>query len=187
MRDLTFLCVVMTWLWIFLVWLWLDLNLKKTDLTTPRYTDSPAIGPFDHTIWEQKLTIIIQSINELVELSNPHWRGTNVVTIPPTPTPPTTILSKNSGYIATRDTKFLPHLNGDPGSKTQNLKPKTQTQKPKTQICNLMLQWNYEHKSFDNSNTKLLPDLNADPRSNTQNLKPKTQKPKSHATMEQWT
>jgi len=38
-----------------------------------------------------------------------------------------------------------------------------------------MLQWNYEHKTFD----KLLPDPNADPRSNTQNLKPKTQKPKS--------
>merc|ERR1712237_173122 len=53
------------------------------------------------------------------------------------------------------------------------------TQNPKTQISNLMLQWNYEHKTFDNSNTKLLPDLNADPRSNTQNLKPKTQKPKS--------
>ena len=32
-----------------------------------------------------------------------------------------------------------------------------------------MLQWNYEHKTFDNSNTKLLPDLNADSRN------PKTQ------------
>ena len=72
------------------------------------------------------------------------------------------MLSQNSGYIATRDTKLLPHLNGDPRSKTQNLKPKTQ-------IWNLMLQWNYEPKTFD----KLLPDSNADPRSNTQNLKPK--------------
>ena len=54
-----------------------------------------------------------------------------------------------------------------PRSKTQNLKPKTP--KPKTQIWNLMLHWNYEHKTFD----KLLPDPNADPRSNTQNLKPK--------------
>ena len=53
-----------------------------------------------------------------------------------------------------------------------------------------MLQWNYEHKTFDTRTTKLLPDLNGDPRSKTQNLKPKTQtqtqtqKPKSHATME---
>ena len=92
------------------------------------------------------------------------------------------MLSQNSGYIDTRDTKFLPHLNGDPGSKTQNIKPKTQN--PKTQICNLMLQWNYEHKTFDNSNTKLLPDLNADPRSNTQKLKPKKPNLRSHATME---
>ena len=91
-----------------------------------------------------------------------------------TTTPPTTpMLSQNSGYIASRTTNLLPHVNGDPRSKTQNLKPKTQ--KPKTQISNLMLQWNYEHTTFDNSNTKLLPDLNADPRSNTQNLKPKTQ------------
>ena len=75
----------------------------------------------------------------------------------------------------------LPGLNGDPRSNTQNLKPKTQ--KPKTQILILMLQWNYEHKTFDNSNTKLLPDLNADPRSNTQNLKPKNPNLKSHATM----
>merc|ERR1712020_818116 len=66
--------------------------------------------------------------------------GTSVVTIPTTTTPttpPPTILSQNSGYIATRDTKFLPHLNGDPGSKTQNLKSKTQnpkTQKPKSVI-----------------------------------------------------
>ena len=108
---------------------------------------------------------------------------------PTTPPPPTTMLSQNSGYIATRDTKLLPHLNGDPRSKTQNLKPKTQnpkTQKPKTQILNLMLQWNYEHKTFDNSNTKLLSDLNADPRCNTQNPKSKTQNPnlKSHATRE---
>ena len=85
------------------------------------------------------------------------------------------MLSQNSGYIATRDTKLLPHLNGDPRSKTQ---------KPKTQISNLMLQWNYEHKTFDNSNTKLLPDLNADPRSNTQNLKPQNPNLRSHATME---
>ena len=49
-----------------------------------------------------------------------------------TPPPPTTMLSQNSGYIATRDTKLLPHLNGDPRSKTQNLKP--QTPKPKYQI-----------------------------------------------------
>ena len=41
----------------------------------------------------------------------------------PTPPPPPTMLktiSQNSGYIATRDTKLLPHLNGDPRSKTQN-------------------------------------------------------------------
>ena len=44
---------------------------------------------------------------------------------PTTTTPPTTMLSQNSGYIATRDTKLLPHLNGDPRSKTQNLKPKS--------------------------------------------------------------
>ena len=44
-----------------------------------------------------------------------------------------------------------------------------------------MLQWNYEHKTFDTRTTKLLPDLNGDPRNKTQNLKPKTQnlKPKS--------
>ena len=37
------------------------------------------------------------------------------------PCPPTTtpILSQTSGYIATRNTKLLPHLNGDPRSKTQ--------------------------------------------------------------------
>ena len=115
---------------------------------------------------------------EEVPLPSPCAPTTTTTTPPTPPTPTTTMLSQNSGYIATRDTKFLPHLNGDPGSKTQNPKPKTQnpnpkTQKPKTQICNLMLQWNYEHKSFDNSNTKLLPDLNADPRSNTQKLKPK--------------
>ena len=41
---------------------------------------------------------------------------------PCAPTPPTstTILSQNSGFIATRNTKILPHLNGDPRSKTQN-------------------------------------------------------------------
>ena len=51
-----------------------------------------------------------------------------------------------------------------------------------------MLQWNYEHKTFDNSNTKLLPDLNADPRSNTQNLKPKIENPKTQISdlMLQW-
>ena len=61
--------------------------------------------------------------------------------------------------------------------------------KPKTQISNLMLQWNYEHKTFDNSNTKLLPDLNADPRSKTQNQNPKPKDPnlKSYALMELWT
>jgi len=75
-------------------------------------------------------------------------------------------MNPNFGGLST---KLLPHLNGDPRSKTPNLKPKT----PKPQISNLMLQWNYEHKTFDNSNTKLLPDLNADPKSNTQNLKPK--------------
>ena len=36
-----------------------------------------------------------------------------------------------------------------------------------------MLQWKYEHKTFDNSNTKLLPDLNADPRSNTLTYTPR--------------
>ena len=72
-------------------------------------------------------------------------------TTPPPPTTPT-MLSQNSGYIATRDTKLLPHLNGDPRSKTQNLKPKTQNPNPKTQISNLMLQWNYEHKTFDYNN-----------------------------------
>ena len=84
------------------------------------------------------------------------------------------MLSQTSGYIATRDTKPLPHLNGDPRSKTQNLKPKTQNP-------NLMLQCNYEHKTFGTRTTKLLPDLNGDPRNKTQNLKPKTQnlKPKS--------
>ena len=50
--------------------------------------------------------------------------------------------------------------------------------KPKTKNPNLMLQWNYEHKTFDTRTTKLLPVLNGDPRSNTkknQNLKPKSQ------------
>ena len=55
---------------------------------------------------------------------------------------------------------------------TLDATPKTQNLKPKTQISNLMLQGNYENKTFDNSNTKLLPHLNGDPRSNTQNLKP---------------
>ena len=42
----------------------------------------------------------------------------------PCPTPTTTtMLPQNSGYIATRNTKLVPQLNGDPRSKTQ--KPKS--------------------------------------------------------------
>ena len=65
---------------------------------------------------------------------------------------PTTMLFQNSGYNATRDTKLLPHYNGDPKSRPQNLKPNSQIS------C---------YKTFDTRTTKLLPDLNAEPRSNT--------------------
>ena len=46
---------------------------------------------------------------------------------------------------------------------------KHKTQNPKTQISNLMLQWNYEHKTFDTRTTELLPYLNGNPRFKTQN------------------
>ena len=75
--------------------------------------------------WDSRSHRSTCKIALLVELWNPHWRGTSVVTCPSTPPPPH-MLSQNSGYVAARNTKLLPHLNGDPRSKTQNLKPKSQ-------------------------------------------------------------
>ena len=57
----------------------------------------------------------------------------------------------------------------------QNIKfKKPKPQKPKTQISNLMLQWNYEHKTSDTRTTKLLPQL-----SMVTPEAPKTQNPKT--------
>ena len=86
----------------------------------------------------------------------------------------TKLLPDLNGDPRRKPQKLLQHLNGDPRSKTQ--KPKSQIScyngtmninlltlspqnfyqasmmtleaTPKTQISNLMLQWNYEHKTF---------------------------------------
>ena len=65
---------------------------------------------------------------------------------------------------------------------TPEANPKAQN--PKTQISNLMLQWNYEQKKFENRTTKHLPDLNGDPRNKTQNPKHPHPNLKSYATMQ---
>ena len=112
-------------------------NFYHTSMVTPEAKHKTPKPKSQISCWLNSETPI-----EEVPLLSP------CTTTPPPTTPTTPMLSKTSGYIATRDTKLLPHL---------------------------MLQWNYEHKTFDNSTTKLLPDLNVDPRNNTQNLKPKSQ------------